>query len=111
MPALSKKDMLLLIDAMGKYGEMLINLGKVEAHAGSLEDLAKKASKLDMHKMVSELEKEPKIGAKMGAIFVKTMAISQMTDKPASELSPKEKIRTGETIKEISELFKEMVET
>lgn len=111
MPVPSKKDALLAIDAISKLGEFLIDIGKLESSVGPLKGFTKKASKLDTQKIVSVLEKKPEIGAKIGAIFVKTMSIYSIFNKPISEMSPKEKIRVGKTMREISELYSEMVET
>ena len=108
MPELSKKDAEVLVDTLDKYGDILIGIGEIEKRVGSLKSWSVRFGKIALPELISICKKNPDFMTIMGAVLLKFVAISPKMEK-ISELSPKEKIEVGGTIKEISGLLKEVV--
>lgn len=109
MPKLSKEDLELIASTIDKYGDILVAVGVIEKKIGEpLPRLAEKLNKIGLLEIVKKFESDPKSSSRIGAIITKLILISPKMEK-FIELSPDEKINTGESIKEISSLIRELI--
>lgn len=107
-PKLQKKDFLMLIDSLDKFGDVIVEIGTVEKKIGSFDKFQKIFDE-NINRLGSDLEKNPELATALGTILIKFLSLSSLLKKKFSEMTPDDKIKAGNAIKEISGLLQEIM--
>jgi hypothetical protein len=107
-----KRDTLLrLAELTRRFGELVVGIGEVEEKVGSFDNLLEQFKNVGFWQAVTlKLEKDPKLSATFGVLFIRTLLLYPSMQKQFSEMSPSEKVELGKGILEVSELVEKIIQ-
>ena len=108
-PKLSKKNILTLIDTINKFGDLVIEIGKLEKEIGTFEDFQEIFEK-NIFGIISDIDSRPEISEKLGKILVRFVSLTAYIKEDFNKTSPENKIKAGKIIKEIGSLMNEIAD-
>jgi hypothetical protein len=108
---LTRDALLRLAELTRRFGELVTGIGEMEEKVGSFDKLLTQLKDVEFWQAVtSKLEKDPKLSATFGALFVRTLLLYPSMQKQFSEMSPREKVELGKGIIAVSELLGEIIQ-
>jgi hypothetical protein len=108
---LTRDALLRLAELTRRFGELVTGIGEMEEKVGSFDKLLTQLKDVEFWQAVtSKLEKDPKLSATFGALFVRTLLLYPSMQKQFSDMSPREKVELGKGIIAVSELLEEIIQ-
>jgi hypothetical protein len=108
---LTRDTLLRLAELTRRFGELVTGIGEMEEKVGSFDKLLTQLKDVEFWQAVtSKLEKDPKLSATFGALFVRTLLLYPSMQKQFSDMSPREKVELGKGIIAVSELLGEIIQ-
>jgi hypothetical protein len=108
---LTRDALLRLAELTRRFGELVTGIGEMEEKVGSFDKLLTQLKDVEFWQAVtSKLEKDPKLSATFGALFVRTLLLYPSMQKQFSDMSPREKVELGKGIIAVSELLGEIIQ-
>jgi len=93
-----------------RFGELVADIGEMEEKVGSFDKLLTQLKDVEFWQAItSKLEKDPKLSATFGALFVRTLLLYPSMQKQFSDMSPSEKVELGKGIIAVSELLAKII--
>ena len=107
-----RRDALLrLAELTRRFGELVTGIGEMEEKVGSFDKLLTQLKDVEFWQAItSKLEKDPKLSATFGALFVRTLLLYPSMQKQFSDMSPSEKVELGKSIIAVSELLAKIIQ-
>ena len=110
-PKLSKEDLMNLAFGLNKFGDMYVMMGEIEEEVGDFGNLMRKLERSDPAEILLAIDADPALSAKTMSFIMGFNQLSSLMEKDLSEMPPEEKIELGEGLKELADLFTEIVES
>ena len=110
-PKLSKEDLGNLAFGLNKFGDMYVMMGEIEEEVGDFGNIMRKLERSDPVEILLAIDADPALTAKTMSFIMGFDQLSSLMEKDLSEMPPGEKIELGEGLKELADLFAEIVES
>jgi hypothetical protein len=108
---LTRDALLRLAELTRRFGELVTGIGEMEEKVGSFDKLLTQLKDVEFWQAItSKLEKDPKLSATFGALFVRTLLLYPSMQKQFSDMSPSEKVELGKSIIAVSELLAKIIQ-
>jgi hypothetical protein len=108
---LTRDALLRLAELTRRFGELVTGIGEMEEKVGSFDKLLTQLKDVEFWQAItSKLEKDPKLSATFGALFVRTLLLYPGMQKQFSDMSPSEKVELGKSIIAVSELLAKIIQ-
>ncbi len=110
-PKLSKEDLMNLAFGLNKFGDMYMMMGEIEEEVGDFGNLMRKLERSDSAEILLAIDADPALSAKTMSFMMGLDQLSLRMEKDLYKMPPEEKIELGEGLKELADLFTEIVES
>lgn len=112
-PKLSKAELYEISSGLDDIGDILVMMGEIEKRENEIKNIDKLMRKLfraDDRGLISVIEKSPDLMDKAAALAQKWAMLSSAMEKDPYDMEPDEQIEAGKSLKEFSNLLKEIAE-
>ncbi|MGB3457893.1 MAG: hypothetical protein WBB08_01065 [Halobacteriota archaeon] len=112
-PKLTKAELYETSSGLNGIGDILVMMGELEKREKEMKNIDKLMRKLfraDDRGLISVIENNPELIDKAAALAQKWEMLSSTMEKDPYDMEPDEQIEAGESLKEFSNLLKEIAE-